>query len=137
MKFCNKLECLSLPSLLSLIWCLQVRQEPTKVKTPFRCSTMGQVPDLANKQYTRLKRLGRSKHSSLLRKLTTYDCKKIYYIGSQSLCYKTFYGRNILDIVIKQGVCHTQNVSHYGAFPNGVYYGAPHCGQAHGQAHLG
>ncbi len=30
--FCNKLECLSLKSLSSLVECLQVRQEPTRAK---------------------------------------------------------------------------------------------------------
>jgi hypothetical protein len=42
------------------------------IEEPFRCSTIGYAPGLANKQYTRLEWLTMDKHSSLSRKLVNY-----------------------------------------------------------------
>jgi hypothetical protein len=41
-------------------------------ETPFRCSTLGQAPCLAPKHWTKLERLARDKHTSLLRTLIRY-----------------------------------------------------------------
>ncbi len=51
--------------------------------TPFRCSTLGQAPGLIHKHQTRLERLVRDKHSSLLQKSVNYGCKKFF---SNTLC---------------------------------------------------
>ncbi len=50
-------------------------------EAPFRCSTLGQVPGLTRKHQTRLERLARDKHSSLIRKSVNYGCKKFYGTG--------------------------------------------------------
>jgi hypothetical protein len=55
--FRNKIECISLASISSLVKCLRVRPEPT-----LEWSTW-------------------DKHSSLLRKFVNYDRKKFYNIG--------------------------------------------------------
>ncbi len=47
-------------------------------EAPFRCSTLGQAPGLTDKHYTRLERLAKDKHSSLLRKSVNYGHKKFY-----------------------------------------------------------
>jgi hypothetical protein len=54
-------------------------------ETPFRSSTPGKAPGLAHKQWTRLERLARSKHSSLLQEFSTYSRKKFYNIGPWTL----------------------------------------------------
>ncbi len=45
---------------------------------------------LQPKYQTRLERLARGKHSSLLQKLVYYGCKKFYNVGPWFQCYKTF-----------------------------------------------
>jgi hypothetical protein len=55
-------------------------------ETPFMCSTLGQAPGLALKQLTRLERLAKSKHSSLLQKFITYGRKMFYNIGPPVAC---------------------------------------------------
>ncbi len=44
-------------------------------EAPFRCSTLGQAPGLTHKHQTRLERLAKDKHSSLLRKSVNYGRK--------------------------------------------------------------
>ncbi len=56
----------------------------------FRCSTLGYAPGLTHKHYTRLERLNRNKHSSLLRTFVNYGRKKFYNIGCRGLHYKKF-----------------------------------------------
>jgi len=56
----TKLDCLSLPSLFSLILYLQLRLEPIKTNHP----KMPQAPGLTHKQLTRLKKFARDKHYS-------------------------------------------------------------------------
>jgi hypothetical protein len=41
-------------------------------EVPFKCSTLGLAPGLTHKHYTRLEKLARDKHSSLLRKSVNY-----------------------------------------------------------------
>ncbi len=59
-----------------------------------------------NRHYIRLERLAMDKHSSLLRTILNYGCKKFYNIGPRGLYYKTFYGSNCCCIIISQNVCH-------------------------------
>ncbi len=66
------------PSLSSLVQCLCVRPGAYPSEAPFRYSTLGQASGLAHKHQTRLERLARDKHSSLLRKSVNYDCNKFY-----------------------------------------------------------
>jgi hypothetical protein len=47
---------------------------------------------LTNNHYTRLERLVRDKHSSLLRKFVNYGQKKFYNIGPRVQSHKTFLG---------------------------------------------
>ncbi len=47
----------------------------------FRCSTLGQPPGLTHQHYTKLERLAKDKHSSLLQKYVYYGCKKFYSTG--------------------------------------------------------
>jgi hypothetical protein len=54
----------------------------------FRCSTLGWAPDLAHKHQTRLERLARDKHCSLLQKTVNYGCKKFYRIGPRGILKK-------------------------------------------------
>jgi hypothetical protein len=63
MDFRNKLDCLSLPNFSSLVSCLWVG------------------PGLARKHWTRLEKLARDKHSSLLRKSVNYGRNKFYSTG--------------------------------------------------------
>jgi hypothetical protein len=65
MSFRNKLECLSLLSLFSFVQHLWVRQEPTLVKHLSGASLWGRLLALRVNN-TRLKRLARSKRSSVL-----------------------------------------------------------------------
>ncbi len=51
-------------------------------EAPFKCSTLGQAPGLAHEHSTRLERLAKDKHSSLLRKSVNYVRKKFYRIGA-------------------------------------------------------
>ncbi len=51
---------------------------------------------LAHQQYTRLERPARSKHSSILQKIVTYDCKKFYNNGPKSQLLK-----NILFVTLR------------------------------------
>jgi hypothetical protein len=51
------------------------------IEEPFRGSTIGSAPGLDHKKLTRLERLARDKHSSVLQKFVTYGCKKFYNIG--------------------------------------------------------
>ncbi len=67
-------QCLSLASFSSLILCLHLMPEPARVKH-LSSSTLGQAPGLAPKHQTRLERLTRDKHSSLLQKYVNYDRK--------------------------------------------------------------
>ncbi len=50
-------------------------------EVPLRCSTLGQFPGLIRKQQTRLERLVRDKHSSLLRTYVKYVRKKFHNFG--------------------------------------------------------
>jgi hypothetical protein len=83
--FNNKLECLLLASLSSLVYCFRVRPGAY----PERCFTwVGSC--LTCKHYTILERLARDKHSSLFRKFATYGCKKFCNIGPCSWTYLVF-----------------------------------------------
>jgi hypothetical protein len=53
-------------------------------EAPFRCSTLGYAPGLTHKHKTRLGRLARDKHSSLLRKSVNYGRKKFYSVWHQA-----------------------------------------------------
>ncbi len=44
-------------------------------ESPFRCSTLGYAPGLTHKHLTRLERVAKNKHSSLLQKSVNYDRK--------------------------------------------------------------
>ncbi len=67
----------------SLMFRGKARAYPSEA--PFRCSTLGQAPELNHTYQTRLQRLSRAKHSSLLRKSVNYGCKKFYRIGPLTL----------------------------------------------------
>ncbi len=73
-------------------------------KTFFGSSTLGQAPGLTHKHQNRLERLGKDKHSSLVRKFVNYGRKKFYSIGPSDLCYKNFYGSNYCHFVISYSV---------------------------------
>jgi hypothetical protein len=49
---------------------------PDPIEEAFICSTLGYAPGLVHKQNTRLERLTRDEHSSLLQEFETYDRKK-------------------------------------------------------------
>jgi hypothetical protein len=51
----------------------------------FRCSTLGKAPGLTNKHKTRLERLARDKHSSLLQKLVKYGQKSFIKLAPGQL----------------------------------------------------
>jgi hypothetical protein len=51
------------------------------IEAPFRCSTLGYASGLAHKEQTRLERIAKNKHSSLLQKIITYGCRRFYGIG--------------------------------------------------------
>jgi hypothetical protein len=51
---------------------------------PFRCSTQKKEPGLTHKPYTRLERLARDTHSSILPKSVNYGGEKVYTIGPRS-----------------------------------------------------
>jgi hypothetical protein len=46
-----------------------------------RCSTLGKAPGLSHEHQTKVERLARDKHSSLLRNFGNYGPKKFYRIG--------------------------------------------------------
>jgi hypothetical protein len=50
------------------------------IDEPFKCATLEQAPGLAHKQLTRLERLAKDEHSSLLQNFVTYSHKKFYNI---------------------------------------------------------
>ncbi len=81
--FRDKLECLSLASLSSLVKCLRVRSKPTRVKR----LTRGLTLSLTRKHYIGLEWLSTDKHSSLVRKVVTYVRKKLYNIGSRFIMF--------------------------------------------------
>jgi hypothetical protein len=63
-----------------------------KAVEQLKCTSLGQAPGLSYKHWTRL---GRDKHSSLLRKFINYGRKMFYKIGpwyniTSAQCYKTF-----------------------------------------------
>ncbi len=61
--------------------------------------------DLARKHQTKLEKLVRDQHNSLLRKFGKYSSRKFYNIGPLGQCYKSFYGRKLRLFVISQNVC--------------------------------
>jgi hypothetical protein len=73
MKRPNKLECLSVFGLPSLVQFLWVRQQPT-----WRCSTPGNAPDLTLEHYAMLERLLLYKHSSLFGSIHKVRRKKFF-----------------------------------------------------------
>ncbi len=89
----------------------------------FRCSTLGQAPNHTHKHQTRQLSLAREKHSSLLRILINYSCKKF------GLHYKTFYDRNLCIFIISQSVCPWQ------AYPSDAPFRCSTLGQAPGLTH--
>ncbi len=91
MNFCNELECLSLESLSSLVLVIAGKARAYPSDAFFSCSTLGYAPGLTHKHQTRVERLARVKHSSVLRKFINYGPKKFYRIGSSAM--KLFYGR--------------------------------------------
>ncbi len=86
----NKLECSTLASLSSLVYCMLARPGVypgvKHSKSFFRVGSC-----FFNKQQTRLERLGRDKHSGLLSTLVNYGRKIIYNIGPRVQCYKTLF----------------------------------------------
>ncbi len=75
-----KLECLSLASLSSLVYCLWVSLGAYLRVDHLKGSSLGQASAFlpTNINQTKLERLGRDKRSSLLRKSTNYCRKKFY-----------------------------------------------------------
>jgi hypothetical protein len=57
-------------------------------ETPFRCSTLGQTPGLAHKQYTMLKRPYRDKHITWT--FVNYGCKSLITVGLGANVIKPF-----------------------------------------------
>jgi hypothetical protein len=56
-------------------------------EAPCRCSTKEKAPGLTHKHVTRLERLTRDKHSSLLRKFVNYGRNKFYDTGPAHKCW--------------------------------------------------
>jgi hypothetical protein len=77
MNFRNKLECLSLACISYLVKCFYVRPEANRVKYLSSAPLKGRP----HSHLTRLERLARDKHSSLLRKSVNYGRKKFYSTG--------------------------------------------------------
>jgi hypothetical protein len=76
-RFRNKLECLSLASLCNIVY-LWIRPGAYPKVELLKGAILEQAPALpTNKHKTRLQRLGRDKHSSLLRKSVNY-VRKIF-----------------------------------------------------------
>ncbi len=63
------------------------------------------APSLTHKHQTRLERLAKDKHSSLLRKSVNYGRNNFYDKGPWALCYKTVFFHNLCMFVISQSVC--------------------------------
>ena len=61
-------------------------------EAPFRCSTLGQARSHTHKHQTRLKRLPRDKHSSLLGKSVNYGRNKFYDTGPCCLIDPCYFG---------------------------------------------
>ncbi len=55
------------------------------IEEPLRCSSLEKAPGLAHKHQTKLERLAKNKHSSLLRKFVNYEEKKFYNIGPRKV----------------------------------------------------
>ncbi len=55
------------------------------IEEPFRCSTLGLAPGLADKQKTRLERLARDKHSRLIRKFVNHGQKILITLARGTL----------------------------------------------------
>ncbi len=65
--------------------------QPTQVKHLKDVPFQGRPLALTHKQQTKLERLARYKHSSLLRKFVNYEPDKFHNIGPRVQSYKTFY----------------------------------------------
>jgi hypothetical protein len=90
-NFRNKLECLSLTILTSLVYCLWVRPEPTQVKCYLATPVYGRLLLLPANIGLGWKGMpGTYKHSSLLRKFVLRT-KKFYNIGPDVNVYKTLF----------------------------------------------
>ncbi len=77
-------------------------------EAPFRCSTPGQAPGLTRTHQTRLERLARDKHSSLLQRSVNYGRKRFYSTGSRASTNsqnKTFYGGNFFVVSCNHKQC--------------------------------
>jgi hypothetical protein len=79
MNFCNKLECLLLPSLSNLIYFLCVRPVAYPRVEHLKGVSLWLLPCSQTLYYPG--RLARGEHSTLLQKLVTYSRKKFYNIG--------------------------------------------------------
>jgi hypothetical protein len=89
----NKLKCLSpaKPFWPSVILAGKARIQP-KMGAPERCFTwVGS--GLTHRHYTRLERVVREKHTSLLRKIVTIGRKKFYNTDPWGQYYKTLFRR--------------------------------------------
>ncbi len=85
-NFLNKLECLLLAGLSSLVQCLWVRAGAYPIITQV-CS------GLSCKHWSSLEKADRAKNSSFFQILVNYDTKKFSNIGPRCQHYKTFNGR--------------------------------------------
>ncbi len=77
-------------------------------EAPFRCSTIGYAPSLTYTYQTRLERLARDKHSSLLQRSVNYGRKKLYTTGPRASTNpqnKTFYGGNFFVVSFNLKQC--------------------------------
>ncbi len=72
---------LSMTSLSSLVWCLLLRLEPTRVKHLSSAILLGRLG---------WKRLAMDKYGSLLQKIVNYMYQKFYNIVPLTLFYKNF-----------------------------------------------
>ncbi len=79
MNVCNKLECLSLAGLFSLMFVNKAGVYSGEA--PFRCFTLGLAPGLTYKHYTMLIKLVRDKPFSLLQTFVNFGHKQLYDIG--------------------------------------------------------
>ena len=61
--------------------------EISRVFIPGRCSSLGQAPGLTHKHQTRLERLARDKHSSLLQKSVNYGSNFFIVQAPVGFCY--------------------------------------------------
>ena len=79
MNCCIKLECLSMARLSSLVYCLRERPGAYPIVEHLKGSSIVQAPVLPTK--TKLERLARDKHSSLLQKSVNYGEKSFITLG--------------------------------------------------------